>query len=529
MRNSFFSTLASVLTAVSLMSFMLLSCSKPEPDTPPAVDEETGIESVSLSPSDTTVSAGEKFLLKVSLTPSGVDADTVSGVWSSDDPDVASVDNDGMVTAVAEGSTVIVYSIGDTLSAECTVTVLPEDEPMPDAIALSEELVRLSVGETADINVIAAGSDNWTHPDLLWSSSDEEAVTVSSDGEVTARAFGSVCVMASVGDLYAYCMVIVEDASQPVEYDPAWLSVPYPYLEWPTTADRIKAAENASTEDELLLRKLTSESGGILTYEIRDYFDHGPASPMFNNTFYDLNAREGERFAWGYCLGISSQDMVDGVMVELMAEQGYVWKKKIDMEDGSYAAWYANGPADRSALIYVQPYNDDPDRMYGVIEYRVLEDDPLNDGSGEESADKPELPERFMDFGALMEDVRKFESGNGGVLNEAWCYSSTNLAYDIPVDQFGTYFANYVFDGPTEKLYWIQLFGKEPYQFFNEDNSTLRADLVDSMNDAGWSDRGDNIWLDPSRGITVKFIFYDYDVITGDYSYPTFCLDYEVR
>lgn len=510
------------MSVLGLLPLLFFSCSKPDNEEPP-MPPAGGIESVSLSVSDTLLTVGETFVLDVVFTPSGIDIDSVDGTWSSQRPSVASVDETGLVTALAEGSTVIKYSIGDTLSAECTVLV--QAEVFPDAITLSLELTVLKIGETVDIDVMTEDSYDYTHPDLVWESSDEEVVTVDQDGVATAVAFGSVCVRAMIGSAEAYCYVVVEDSSQPSEYDQTWLRVPYPYLEYPTTYDKVMAAENASTEGLLVLRKFQEEKDGVMSFEIRDYLDHGPVAPMFNNTFYDLDAKAGDRFAWGYCLGISSEDMVDGVMVELMAEQGFTWKKNIDMTDGSHAAWYANEPMNRSALIYVLPYNDDPDRVYGVIEFRVLEDDPMNDGSG--PSEGVDLPQRNMDFGATMDDIRAWESSNGGVLNEAWCYSSSNLAYDVPVDKFNTYFVNYVFNDYTG-LYWIQLFGKDPYQFFNEDGMTLRSDLVESLKNGGYSDRGDNSWFHPGTGVTVKFVFYDYDVIADDSSYPTFCVEYEI-
>ena len=45
-----------------------------------------GIESVSLSVSDTLLTVGETFVLDVVFTPSGIDIDSVDGTWSSQRP-----------------------------------------------------------------------------------------------------------------------------------------------------------------------------------------------------------------------------------------------------------------------------------------------------------------------------------------------------------------------------------------------------------------------------------------------------------
>ena len=150
------------------------------------------------------------------------------------------------------------------------------------------------------------------------------------------------------------CLVFLQliiEVNQKLRTAVKFKEVPYPYLEYPTTRERIIAAENDSDENGLILRKLIDESSNMLSFEVRNYFDQGPAAAMFNNTFYDLSPEEGDRFAWGYLLGISRQDMVDGVMVGLMEETGYTWKKNVDRPDGTYAAWNANESANRTALI----------------------------------------------------------------------------------------------------------------------------------------------------------------------------------
>lgn len=512
-----------VVSLMAILALVLASSCNKDNKKPDVIPDET-LNGVTLSVTDTAVSVSSTFQLEVTFDPA--DWKDRTGEWSSTDNSIATVDENGTVTAIAKGNATIRFSASESIYDECSVEVYEEEIPLPDMIWLTEETVQMSVGETHDLNVIASGSDDWTHPDLIWESSDEETATISQSGLITANAFGTLLVRAVIGELEAYCLVSISDPSQPTEFDSNWLEAPYPYLEYPTTKERIIAAENASREDAMILRKLISDNGDQLSFEVRPYFESGPASPMFNNTFYDLSPEPGERFAWGYCLGIYRQDMVDGVMSEMMMEMGYLWKKNIERPDGTYAAWYANEEKNRSALIYVQPYDAEPDRMFGTIEYRILEDDPNNDGGG--SGDAQALPERFMEFGASRDDVKAFEAENGGVINPEWCYSDSNLAFDITSDDsYSSFFVNYLFNDYGE-LYRIQLFVKDCSAIFADDNSTLNSDFVTALVDNGYSRRSETEYFSPANNLYVSFTYYDENIITGG-SDPIVCVDYETN
>ncbi|NGM63329.1 Ig domain-containing protein [Sphingobacterium sp. SGG-5] len=75
-----------------------------------------------------SLAAGESETLTATLTPKGAEG-TVS--WTSDKPEVATVDDKGLVTAVAEGTAIVEATVGSH-SAQCTVTVTEEDVVIVD-------------------------------------------------------------------------------------------------------------------------------------------------------------------------------------------------------------------------------------------------------------------------------------------------------------------------------------------------------------------------------------------------------------
>ena len=74
---------------------------------------------VTLSESSLVLDVGETAQLTAAVVPEGT---TDELVWSSSNPDVATVDENGLVTAVGPGRTVISAAAG-SVSAECSVTV----------------------------------------------------------------------------------------------------------------------------------------------------------------------------------------------------------------------------------------------------------------------------------------------------------------------------------------------------------------------------------------------------------------------
>ena len=94
----------------------------------------TGVE---LNHDSLSLEVGETYDLVAEITPD--DATDTTVTWSSDDEQVATVDNDGVVTAVAAGTTTITVTAtngtdvtSDDKTATCTVTVTDSDTPTPD-------------------------------------------------------------------------------------------------------------------------------------------------------------------------------------------------------------------------------------------------------------------------------------------------------------------------------------------------------------------------------------------------------------
>ena len=94
----------------------------PEPD-----PEEIAVEGISLNIQNITLKIGETTTLEASITPDNATNKNV--IWSSEDIDIASVDEDGKVTAKEVGKTTITVTTEDgQKTATCEVTVKEKQE-----------------------------------------------------------------------------------------------------------------------------------------------------------------------------------------------------------------------------------------------------------------------------------------------------------------------------------------------------------------------------------------------------------------
>lgn len=122
----------------------------------------TGVE---MSLDQAWIYVGETLSLTATVLPGNADDKTVS--WSSASPEVASVDQEGLVTAAAPGNTVITVTTRDGgKTASCTVDVLPKGELVyekMDAVKLADmnnARASFAIFRSGDGVVVAGGHVN---------------------------------------------------------------------------------------------------------------------------------------------------------------------------------------------------------------------------------------------------------------------------------------------------------------------------------------------------------------------------------
>ena len=183
------------LSMLALASLFVAGCKEQVQEEPVSIKLNKGLI--------TNLPVGSTQTLVATVLPEGAD---VTVAWTSDNEDIAVVNNDGEVTGIAPGTAVITAQAKDAL-ATCKVTVTAAK---PTKIALSSSNLELPV-DTQHLLEVVYIPTNAVAADLVWSSSNKKVATVENSGLVTALAEGNttITVKCNGGMLASVCQVKV--------------------------------------------------------------------------------------------------------------------------------------------------------------------------------------------------------------------------------------------------------------------------------------------------------------------------------
>lgn len=149
---------------------------------------------------------GKSMTLSVHITPASAGNQGIT--WSSSDPAVAEVSEDGVVTATGEGRAVITASGPAGLEAECVVDVYIPIE----SISIGTSTVTMYTGRTYQF-IPEITPANATPQKLKWSSSNSSYVQVNSEGVVSGKWASSATITVETEEgQKASCGVKIKDA-----------------------------------------------------------------------------------------------------------------------------------------------------------------------------------------------------------------------------------------------------------------------------------------------------------------------------
>ena len=163
------------------------------------------VKYVMLSQNSLTLNEGESVTLKATVIPD--DADNKDVTWSTSDGSIVSVDQDGTIHALKQGSADILAKAGD-IQATCTVTVIKK----VTSITLDKDNLTLLVGNTATLTATVL-PDDATDKTVMWDTSYPEVATVE-NGVVKGISVGEATIIATSGTVSAFCNVLVLSDSE---------------------------------------------------------------------------------------------------------------------------------------------------------------------------------------------------------------------------------------------------------------------------------------------------------------------------
>ncbi len=127
--------------------------------------------------------------------------------WTSAQPDIARIDDTGVVTGVAPGTAAITAASEGKTGTSSIVVVLPPAA----SITVTPTLKALAIGETVTLTAVARDSSNAiiVGAPVSWTSSNESVATVSATGQVAAVGAGIATITAQSGPATAAATIVV--------------------------------------------------------------------------------------------------------------------------------------------------------------------------------------------------------------------------------------------------------------------------------------------------------------------------------
>ncbi|MCL2065584.1 MAG: Ig-like domain-containing protein [Candidatus Cloacimonetes bacterium] len=185
---------------------IFLNCKDSNPVTP-----HIPVEKIVLSDTQISLEVGETRKLVVTVYPEN--ATNQELIWASEDDEIATVSDDGMITGVSYGEVIIYISTPDEkIKVSFEVTVRPIEVPVT-GVRLDHSFLSLKVGDSETLTATIE-PENATNQQIVWSSSDDDVVIVSQDGVVEAISGGTATITATTvdGNVTAECSVSINSS-----------------------------------------------------------------------------------------------------------------------------------------------------------------------------------------------------------------------------------------------------------------------------------------------------------------------------
>ncbi len=149
------------------------------------------IERIDVNIDNTTIQKGERKKLQVTIYPQEANSHKVQ--YISSNPNVATVDNEGNITAIRSGkATITVKAEENNVQNQIEITVYSK----VTNIILDQKEIYMQVGDTFQINAGLEPEDA-NDKSILYSSTDSDVAVITENGIITAKKEGSTNLIAS--------------------------------------------------------------------------------------------------------------------------------------------------------------------------------------------------------------------------------------------------------------------------------------------------------------------------------------------
>lgn len=150
-------------------------------------------KSIKLSDTSLSLAVGKTYQLQETVNPSNASNKSVK--WTSSDPKIATVDGNGVVKGIANGTAIITCQSVNNVTATCKVNV----RTYSTSVSLNKTSLSLYTTQKATLKATVAPAST-SNKSVKWSSSNNSVATVSDSGVVTAVGKGTATITCKTAD-----------------------------------------------------------------------------------------------------------------------------------------------------------------------------------------------------------------------------------------------------------------------------------------------------------------------------------------
>ncbi|MBQ4644734.1 MAG: Ig-like domain-containing protein [Clostridia bacterium] len=189
------------------------------------------VEKITLDKTSVTLKKNGTHKLVVTVSPENTTNKTI--LFQSSNDNVATVSNDGVITATGGGTATITVKVGNK-TATCKVTV---NVPQTGIKAYGSTTRTAEIGKTLKLAVVKVPADTSDNFKTSWTSSDTKIATVDANGNVTPLAEGVVKITAKSNNWTVVYTVTVGKGEEESSTEESTTEEPTTLLEEPSTEE----------------------------------------------------------------------------------------------------------------------------------------------------------------------------------------------------------------------------------------------------------------------------------------------------
>lgn len=191
--------LALIAVASMCAAGSMAACSSdPTPTPGPTPVTEISVKSVTVSQTEANIKVGQTYTIATTVLPE--DATNKALTFASLRPTIATVDENGVIKGIAEGTSVVTVKSVDNPAANAQIIVTVTKSVVPvESVTLDVDTLEVLVGEQKELTATVL-PENATDKTVSFSSLEEDVATVTSDGKVNGVAAGTTYVICSAND-----------------------------------------------------------------------------------------------------------------------------------------------------------------------------------------------------------------------------------------------------------------------------------------------------------------------------------------